>query len=158
MELPITLHSFHVGQWWAVPLLAAEEKDDLKHYKIVGVLHIFENSNIRGMLICEERKPILEGGHRVPFIVRWPSKIQVAGKSNQLVELTDLLATVADITGAKLPEGAGPDSVSFLPELLRHASRKSGREYSVPPFDGGSFCDSTRAMEACCEPSRLGWI
>lgn len=58
-----------------------------------------------------------EGGHRMPFIVRWPGSVAPGSTSHQTVCFTDLLATLADITGRKLPEGSGPDSVSFLPAL-----------------------------------------
>jgi arylsulfatase A-like enzyme len=61
---------------------------------------------------------IWDGGHRIPFIVRWPGKIQPASHSDQIVCLADLLATCADILGARLPDNAGEDSVSLLPALL----------------------------------------
>jgi arylsulfatase A len=60
---------------------------------------------------------IWDGGHRVPFIVRWPAKIKAGSQSDQTLCLTDLMATCADILGAKLPATAGEDSVSFLPAL-----------------------------------------
>jgi arylsulfatase A-like enzyme len=58
-----------------------------------------------------------EGGHRMPFIVRWPGQVKSGTVSDQAICFTDLLATVADICGTKLPAGAGPDSFSFLPVL-----------------------------------------
>ncbi len=58
-----------------------------------------------------------EGGHRMPFIVRWPGTVKAGSTSDQLVCFTDLLATFADIHGATLPSEAGPDSFSFLPAL-----------------------------------------
>ncbi len=61
---------------------------------------------------------VWEGGHRVPFFVRWPEKIQAGVKVNEAICLTDVLATVADAIGEKLPEGAAEDSVSFLPRLV----------------------------------------
>jgi arylsulfatase A-like enzyme len=53
-----------------------------------------------------------EGGHRVPFIARWPGKILPATTSTYTCCLTDLLATAADIVGAKLPDNAAEDSFS----------------------------------------------
>ncbi len=50
-----------------------------------------------------------EGGHRVPFIVRWPAQVTAGSTSAETTCLTDLLATVADLVGAPLPEGAGQD-------------------------------------------------
>jgi arylsulfatase A len=58
-----------------------------------------------------------EAGHRMPFIVRWPGRVKAGSVSDQPICFTDLLATFADICGAKLPAGAGPDSFSFLPVL-----------------------------------------
>ena len=58
-----------------------------------------------------------EGGTRVPFIVSWPGRIR-PGSTAQLISLVDLLATTAALTGQKLPDGAGPDSLNLLPVLL----------------------------------------
>lgn len=59
-----------------------------------------------------------EGGHRVPFIVRWPGRVQPASMSDQMICFTDLMATFAALTNTSLPDGAGPDSFNFLPVLL----------------------------------------
>ena len=58
-----------------------------------------------------------EGGHRMPFIVRWPGRVKARTVSDQTICFTDLLATFADVCGAQLPVGAGPDSFSLLPVL-----------------------------------------
>jgi len=58
-----------------------------------------------------------EGGHRMPFIVRWPGRVKAGTVSEQTICFTDLLATLAEICGAELPNDAGPDSFSFLPVL-----------------------------------------
>ena len=58
-----------------------------------------------------------DGGHRIPFIVKWPGKVKSGSRSNQLICLTDLFATVADLLGSDLPKGSAEDSVSFLPAL-----------------------------------------
>src|SRR5204863_9231708 len=60
---------------------------------------------------------IFEGGHHIPFIVRWPAKVKAGTKTDQTVWLGDFLATWAEIVGAKLPDNAGEDSVSILPVL-----------------------------------------
>jgi arylsulfatase A-like enzyme len=61
---------------------------------------------------------IWDGGHREPFIVRWPGVIQPGSACHETICLGDLLATLADILGADLPPNAAEDSYSFLP-LLR---------------------------------------
>ncbi|MFT5127079.1 MAG: arylsulfatase A [Rhodothermales bacterium] len=59
---------------------------------------------------------IYEGGHRVPFIVSWKGKTNGQINDN-LVGITDVFATVADLVGYKVASDAGEDSVSFLPYL-----------------------------------------
>ena len=61
---------------------------------------------------------IWDGGHRIPFIVRWPGKVKPGSSSDQLICLTDLFATAGEITGNDLPVGSCEDSVSFVPALL----------------------------------------
>jgi arylsulfatase A-like enzyme len=58
-----------------------------------------------------------EGGHRVPLIVRWPGHVQGGSSSDQLASLTDVMATLAAITGAELPRDAAEDSFNLLPVL-----------------------------------------
>ncbi len=70
-----------------------------------------------------------EGGHRMPFIVRWPGKVKAASANQQTICFTDLLATFADVCGAKLTDDAGPDSFSFLPVLL-------GQQAETKPIRG----------------------
>lgn len=60
---------------------------------------------------------IYEGGHRVPFVARWPGKIKPGSVSDQTICLNDLFATSAEIIGVELPENAAEDSVSILPAL-----------------------------------------
>ncbi len=58
-----------------------------------------------------------EGGHRVPFIVRWPGRIPARTQCDRLLGLTDLMATVAAAASVPLPAGAAPDSLNQLPAL-----------------------------------------
>ena len=59
-----------------------------------------------------------EGGHRVPFIVRWPGRVKPGATSAQLTSLTDVMATIAAIIGANLPDNAAEDSFNMLPASL----------------------------------------
>lgn len=59
-----------------------------------------------------------EGGHRMPFIVRWPGRVKAGSTGAQTICFTDVMATLAEVIGTKLPADAGPDSFSFLPVLL----------------------------------------
>jgi arylsulfatase A-like enzyme len=58
-----------------------------------------------------------EGGHRVPFIARWPGKIPKGSVSDQLISNVDLLATMAALTEQSLAKNEGPDSFNVLPAL-----------------------------------------
>ena len=60
---------------------------------------------------------IWEGGHREPCIARWPSVIKPGTSTDQLICLTDLMATCAAIIGTDLPEHTAEDSYNFLPTL-----------------------------------------
>jgi arylsulfatase A-like enzyme len=66
-----------------------------------------------------------EGGHRVPFLARWPGRIKPGGTSAETICHVDFMATVAAIVGAKLPADVGEDSYNILP-LLR------GENYAAP--------------------------
>ena len=85
----------------------------------------------------EGKRSIYEGGHRVPFFVRWPAEAKAGSKYDGPICQTDLLATFAELIGQPLPASAGEDSVSFLhalsgkeaaqarPPIVHHSS--SGR-------------------------------
>jgi arylsulfatase A len=68
---------------------------------------------------------IWEGGHRVPFIMRWPGNVRPQSECLQTICLTDLMATCAEIVNFTLPETAAEDSFSLLSLL-------SGRDWYVP--------------------------
>lgn len=72
-----------------------------------------------------------EGGHRVPLIVRWPGKVAPGTTSNQTTSLTDIMATCAAITGAKLPDNSAEDSYSILTTLLGKDGGKPVRPYTL---------------------------
>jgi arylsulfatase A len=61
------------------------------------------------------KRDIYEGGHRVPFIVKWPGVVPAASVSHALVGQVDLLATLAAAAGADVPAGAASDSYNLLP-------------------------------------------
>jgi arylsulfatase A len=63
---------------------------------------------------------IWDGGHRMPFVARWPGVVEPGSVSNQTISLADLMATCAEIVGAEFPDDAGEDSFSILPLLRGH--------------------------------------
>lgn len=91
------------------------------------------NATLRGT-----KADIHEGGHRVPFLVRWPAKVSGGKVSDALVELTDVFATVADMTDQPMPDGkSAEDSFSFLPVLVGNSN--SSRPFSVHHSLSGMF-------------------
>ena len=80
-----------------------------------------------------------EGGHRVPFIARWPGKIQPGTRSDQTITLADIMATCADVLEHSLPANAGEDSVSLLPTLTGKTSGGPLHEMVVHHSVSGHF-------------------
>ena len=70
---------------------------------------------------------IWDGGHRVPFIAKWPGVIKPGSTSDQLICLVDLFATASQITGKAMPKRAAEDSVSFLPAFTGKPIQSSRR-------------------------------
>ena len=99
---------------------------------------------------------IWDGGHRIPFICRWPAKIKPGTTSSQLICLTDLMATCADLVGERLPGNAGEDSVSLLPALFG-SDRVSLHEAVVHHSINGMFSirQGPWKLELC--PGSGGW-
>lgn len=60
---------------------------------------------------------VWDGGHRVPFFVRWPGHVEAGSRCKTPVCLTDVFATCAEVIGQNVPEHAAPDSDSFLAQL-----------------------------------------
>jgi len=85
--------------------------------KIAGIPELARKGRRVSAHLRGSKADIWDGGHRIPFIVRWPGKVKPGSTSDQLICLTDLFATVAEITGADVPTGSCEDSVSFLPAL-----------------------------------------
>jgi len=84
------------------------------------------------------KNDLWEGGHRVPFIARWPGKIAPGTVSKQVICHVDFMRTVADVLGAQLPSDAAEDSISFLPALLGTAA-PSARSSLVLESGPGQF-------------------
>jgi arylsulfatase A-like enzyme len=85
------------------PYIGAPEMEKMGH---------FPSGPLRGY-----KADVWEGGHRVPFIVRWPGVAKPASTCGQLVQHADLMATFANMLEIKLPDDAGEDSFSLLPLL-----------------------------------------
>ncbi len=83
-----------------------------------------EDSTVQGFLEANHRSngpyrgtkaDIWEAGHRVPFFVRWPGKLEAGSHCTQTICLTDVYATLAEIMGEQLPDNVAEDSFSIVP-------------------------------------------
>lgn len=100
---------------------------------------------------------IYEGGHRVPFIVSWPDKITNGFISNETISTVDVMATAADLVGARLPDDAGEDSYSLLPVLMQQQYSKPLREATVFHSIAGRFAIRKGAWKLILWPGSGGW-
>jgi arylsulfatase A-like enzyme len=82
---------------------------------------------------------IWDGGHRVPFIARWPGHIARGSTSDAVLCLSDLLATCAALVGEPLPIHAGEDSISLLPLLFEGARADAARRAIIHHSVFGMF-------------------
>ncbi|MFM7132561.1 MAG: sulfatase family protein, partial [bacterium] len=78
-----------------------------------------------------------EGGHRVPFLVRWPGRVKPGTTSAEPLSLTDVMATLAAATGATLPDHAAEDSFNMLPVLEGTATSPIRPYLLTQAFRGG---------------------
>ncbi len=72
-----------------------------------------------------------EGGHRMPFIVRWPGKVKPGSVSDELICFTDMLKTFAAIVGDTVPQGTTKDSWNVLPAFLGAHLKRPIRPYLI---------------------------
>ena len=99
---------------------------------------------------------LYEGGHRVPFVVRWPGKVKAGSESKAVVCLTDVMATCAEVVGAKLPDDAAEDSVSFAHAWTgpKDATPRTGL---VVQSSNGSFAIREGKWKLCLCAGSGGW-
>jgi len=98
-----------------------------------------------------------EGGHRVPFIARWPGEIPPGTKSDQLISNVDMVATLAAVVGTELQGKQAPDSYNVLPAMVgcpkdplrdhlvicpwssKHLTLRQGKWLYIPAQGNGGF-------------------
>ena len=96
---------------------AFERAEKYDHYSM---------GNFRGL-----KRDVWEGGHHVPFIVKWPGKISPGSVSNELISQVDIMATLAAATNTFLEEGVAPDSYNLLPVFKGEKYESPLREATV---------------------------
>ncbi|PKA97285.1 arylsulfatase A-like enzyme [Flavobacteriaceae bacterium MAR_2009_75] len=100
---------------------------------------------------------IYEGGHRVPFIVKWPREIEASSVSDKTICTTDFMATAADIAGIRLNDNEGEDSFSMLPLFLNRGETEYLREATVHHSINGSFAIRKDEFKLILCPGSGGW-
>jgi arylsulfatase A len=93
----------------------------------------WSSGELRGL-----KRDIWEGGHRVPFIVKWPGKIEPGSVSDALMHQVDLLATLAKITGHDLSNDVAHDSMNQLPIWLGESTNPI-RDHAVQNTNENGF-------------------
>ena len=119
---------------------------------------------------------VWEGGHRVPFIAKWPGKIDAGTQSDQLICNVDMLATFMALTGQNPETLSGRDSVNVLPALLgypetpirqdlvlaarkpSHLSIRKGRWMYIPAKGSGGFTGSKPSHHAWGGPPAVALV
>ena len=100
---------------------------------------------------------IYEGGHRVPFIAKWPEKIGKGIISDEIICTTDLMATCAEIVGYSLSDNEGEDSYSLLPLFENETLTDPLREATIHHSINGSFAIRKGDWKLIMCPGSGGW-
>jgi arylsulfatase A len=103
------------------------------------------------------KSDVFEGGHRIPFIVRWPGVTPANTRSDALVGQFDFFATCAELLGAKLPANAAEDSVSMLAVLRGDAKPPAARTTLVNHSSTGEFAIREGKWKLLLCPGSGGW-
>ena len=133
------------------------------------------NGHLQNGVLRGTKGNLFEGGHRVPFIARWPRQIKAATVSDQLICHVDMMATFAAATNQPLADDAGPDSFNVLPALVgtaekplrdhlinhtagcpgRLAVRQGAWKYGPPSYPGGQQRTNKDGKKAIQIPAQL---
>jgi arylsulfatase A-like enzyme len=103
------------------------------------------------------KSDLFEGGHRVPFIARWPATIRPGTTTDALVGQLDLFATCAELVGTPVPSQTAEDSVSFLPLLRGEKPDQKSRIALVSHSAEGRFAVQSGRWKLLLWPGSGGW-
>jgi arylsulfatase A-like enzyme len=124
--------------------------------KAADIKGLAEKGHLVSAHLRGSKADIWDGGHRIPFIVRWPGKVKPGTTSDQLICLTDLFATTAEIVGNDFPATSCEDSVSFLP-ALSGKTIESTREGVIHHSFSGHFAFRTGKWKLILARGSGGW-
>lgn len=111
----------------------------------------FAHAQFRGA-----KADLWEGGHRVPFIVRWPDVIPPGSSSDEIICQSDLFASFAELIDVEIPANAAEDSVSFVPAFRGEAietTRKGIIHHSI----SGHFAYREGKWKLLLAKGSAGW-
>ncbi len=115
-------------------IFTSDNGPELHAYERIQKFGHYSMGELRGI-----KRDAWEGGHRVPWVARWPGKIKAGSASGEVICQTDLMATAAAVVGHKLPADAAEDSYNILPALLGKKLSKPIREATVHHSANGFF-------------------
>lgn len=136
---------------WAVgEILAAVERADASSDTLVIVTsdngpendayrRLLEHRHASMGVLRGVKRDLWEGGHRVPFLARWPGNVPAGEVQDEVLCLTDLMATIGAIVGIQLPPDAAEDSYDLSDALLGKPVDSPIREATVHHGSGGGF-------------------
>ncbi len=121
-------------------------------FELLGSKGHDPSGNLRG-----HKADIFEGGHRIPFILKWPAVVAPNSISDKTINLTDLMATCAELTNRPLAPDEGEDSYSLLPILDMDPTKPYQREATVHHSINGSFALRKGYWKLIFCPDSGGW-
>ena len=124
--------------------------------KAAGIAELAKKGHLVSAHMRGSKADIWDGGHRVPFMVRWPGVVQAGSVNTQLICHVDLFETVAEIIGKQTPAGSCEDSVSILPALKGEAI-KSTRGGVIHHSFSGHFAYRTGNWKLILARGSAGW-
>ena len=107
-------------------IFSADNGPEKYAYPRIEKFDHYSMGKLRGL-----KRDIYEGGHRVPFIVKWPGKIKPSSVSNEVINQVDIMSTVAQVVGFKLTKEVAVDSYNILPVLKGEAYSSPLREATI---------------------------
>lgn len=122
---------------------------------MAGIPELAEKGHMVSGSFRGHKADIYEGGHRVPFLVRWPGSVAASSESNATVCTADFFATAAEVAGAKFPEDAGEDSFSMVPLLTGKGEWR--RTSTVHHSINGAFAIRKGNWKLVLCPGSGGW-
>lgn len=122
------------------------------NYKLLGKKSHDPSGVFRGT-----KSDIFEGGHREPFIIKWPSVVPAGKTCGTTICTTDFMRTCADILGMELESNEGEDSFSLMPLMLDPNSKDYKRNYTVHHSINGSFAIRQGDWKLIFCPGSGGW-